>query len=65
MLKVDEKRAIEFLLSELVNADEPMAMLATLQRVAERMAFRAAKLNDHEYATKWQALVDVIKLPTE
>jgi hypothetical protein len=59
-LKAQEKAALQFQLSELLDANEPMAMLATLRRVAERMAFRAAKLNDLEAAAKWQALVDLI-----
>jgi hypothetical protein len=60
VLKPNEKRALEFQLSELLDANEPMAMLATLKRIAERMALRAVKADDREDAAKWQALVDLI-----
>jgi hypothetical protein len=60
-LTQQEKDALQFLLMELIHADEPMAMLAVLKRIAERMAFRAVKAKDVKAATDWQELVDAIR----
>jgi hypothetical protein len=60
LLTAQEKAALSFLVSELVEADEPMAMLAVVQRIAERMAFRGAKAQNFEIATRWQELADTL-----
>lgn len=55
-----EKAALQFQVTELVEADEPGAMLATMKRIAERMAFRAAQSEKREVAARWQELVDTL-----
>ena len=54
-----EKNGLTQQLAMLLEADEPEAILATLQRVAERMAHRVtrAAISDLE-ALRWQALAD-------
>jgi hypothetical protein len=54
-----EKNGLTQQLAMLLEADEPEAILATLQRVAERMAHRVtrAAISDLE-ALRWQSLAD-------
>lgn len=58
-LTEQEKNGLTQQLAMLLEADEPEAILATLQRVAERMAHRVtrAAISDLE-ALRWQALAD-------
>jgi hypothetical protein len=59
-LNPHEKDALTFQLATLLNYDEPSAMLATLQRIAERKAFAGAKRRDYDAALSWQELVDAL-----
>jgi hypothetical protein len=58
-LTEQEKNGLTQQLAMLLEADEPEAILATLQRVAERMAHRVtrAAISDLE-ALRWQSLAD-------
>jgi len=55
-LKAQQNSAIIFQLERLLEADEPAAFLATLQRTAERRAFAAARASDRQAAEQWQGL---------
>ena len=57
-LKINEKHALIFQLEQLFDHDETSAILATLQRIAERKAFSFTRRQDYEAAIKWQALAD-------
>ena len=61
-LKTHEKEALIFQLAALFEHDETSAILATLQRIAERKAFafaRGAQI-DHELALRWQDFADAL-----
>lgn len=51
-----QKTALEFLISQLIDADEPEAMLSTMQRIAERMAFRSTRFAHRDECERWERL---------
>jgi hypothetical protein len=53
-----EKDALRFQIVELVEADEPEAVVATLLRIAERMTMRAIRQDDRDEARRWNALAE-------
>lgn len=55
-LKAQQNGALIFQLERLLEADEPAAFVATLQRTAERKAFAAARAGDRKGAEEWQSL---------
>lgn len=55
-LKAQQNGALIFQLERLLEADEPAAFVATLQRTAERKAHAAARASDRQAAGQWQAL---------
>lgn len=57
-LKYQQNAALIFQLELLLESDEPAAFLATLQRVAERKAFQAARNADRQAADEWQGLAN-------
>jgi hypothetical protein len=57
-LNAHEKDALRFQIVELVEADEPEAVVATLKRIAERMAMRAMRQDDRDGARRWDALAE-------
>jgi hypothetical protein len=60
-LKAHEKQALIFQLESLFECDETSAILATLQRIAERKAFACTRGRvDYEAALSWQALADAL-----
>jgi NAD-dependent oxidoreductase involved in siderophore biosynthesis len=60
-LKVQEKEALKFQLGELLEHDEPSAILATLHRVAERKAYACTRgRQDMSAAIAWQELADAL-----
>jgi hypothetical protein len=59
-LNAHEKDALTFQLGALLEYDEPSAILATLQRIAERKAFSATRAIDHDAAQRWQALANAL-----
>jgi hypothetical protein len=60
-LKPHEKDALAFQMATLLEYDEPSALLATLQRLAERKAFSATRGHvDYESALRWQGLADAL-----
>jgi hypothetical protein len=60
-LKTHEKDALAFQMATLLEYDEPSALLATLQRLAERKAFSATRGQvSFDAALRWQALADAL-----
>jgi hypothetical protein len=59
-LRPNEKSALELLVVELIEADEPEAVLAVMTRIAERMAFRAMRADARDEALRWQQMVDAL-----
>lgn len=55
-LNAQQNDAIHFQLGQLLEFGEPAAFLATLQRIAEHMAFKAARAADRDEAEQWNAL---------
>ena len=55
-LKAQQNSALIFQLERLLEADEPVAFVATLQRTAERKAFQAARADNRQAADQWQAV---------
>lgn len=55
-LNAQQKDAVHFQLSQLLEFDEPAAFVATLQRVAERKAFQAMRAADPSATASWHAL---------
>ena len=55
-----QKEALEFLLAELIKADEPEAMLMTLRRICERMAHRSTRHNSRNECLRWQRLAEAV-----
>ena len=61
-LKINEKNALIFQLEQLFEHDETSAIIATLQRIAERKAFSFTRngRQDYQTALRWQELADVL-----
>jgi hypothetical protein len=59
-LKSHEKDALNFQLATLLEHDEPSAILATLQRVAERKAYASTRAEHYDAALSWQELADAL-----
>lgn len=61
-LKSDEKSALVFQLAQLFEYDETSAIIATLQRIAERKAFSFTRngRQDYQTALRWQQLADAL-----
>ena len=57
-LSAQQNGALVFQLERLLEADEPAAFLATLQRTAERKAYAAARAADRAAAAHWQGLAN-------
>lgn len=58
-LSAQEKDALTFQIAMLVEAGEPDAVIATLRRMADRMAHRATRgLIDWDEAVRWMALAE-------
>jgi hypothetical protein len=57
-LNAHEKDALRFQIVELVEADEPEAVVATLKRIAEKMTMRAMRQGDRDTAKRWDALAE-------
>ena len=57
-LNPHEKDALRFQIVELVEADEPEAVVATLKRIAEQMTMRAMRQGDRDEAKRWDALAE-------
>jgi hypothetical protein len=57
-LNPHEKDALRFQIVELVEADEPEAVVATLKRIAEQMTMRAMRHGDRDEAKRWDALAE-------
>jgi hypothetical protein len=55
-MNAHEREALRFQISELVDASEPEAVLATLHRIAERMAQRAIRLGKQDDCARWLRL---------
>jgi hypothetical protein len=55
-LDVHERLALQFLVTELLDADEPEAVLAVLRHIAGRMAHRALKRQDVEACERWSKM---------
>ena len=55
-LKAQQNSALIFQLERLLEADEPIAFVATLHRTAERKAFQAVRASDRQAADQWQAV---------
>lgn len=49
-------------LGELLDADEPFAMLASFHRIAERKAHAAAKAQNFDVAMPWHELAEVLAI---
>ena len=58
VLNAHEKDALRFQIVELVEADEPEAVIATLKRIAEQMTMRAMRQGDRDEAKRWDALAE-------
>ena len=56
-----EQDALHFQVTELIKAEEPIAMLACMHRVAERMTWRAVVVENREAAQKWSCLADALQ----
>lgn len=61
-LKSNEKSALIFQLEQLFEYDETSAIIATLQRIAERKAFSFTRngRRDYQTALRWQQLADAL-----
>ena len=61
-LKINEKHALIFQLEQLFEHDETSAIIATLQRIAERKAFSFTRngRQDYQTALRWQELADAL-----
>ena len=61
-LKPNEKSALIFQLEQLFEYDETSAIIATLQRIAERKAFSFTRngRQDYQTALRWQQLADAL-----
>ena len=59
-LTAHEKDALHFQISELVKAEEPIAMLGCLRRIAESMAWRGVVNDNREAAEKWTHLAEAV-----
>ena len=61
-LKPNEKSALIFQLEQLFEYDETSAIIATLQRIAERKAFACTRngRQDYQTALRWQQLADAL-----
>jgi hypothetical protein len=57
-LNAQQYDAINFQLGQLLVYDEPAAFLATLQRIADRKAYGAAKARDYGATLRWQELAN-------
>jgi hypothetical protein len=57
-LNAHEKDALRFQIVELVEANEPEAVVATLKRIAEKMTMRAMRQGDRDAAKRWDALAE-------
>ena len=59
-LKINEKHALIFQLEQLFEYDETSAIIATLQRIAERKAFSFTRngRQDYQTALRWQELAE-------
>jgi hypothetical protein len=66
-LKAHEKQALIFQLQHLFEHNETNAILATLQRIAERKAFACTRngRRDYETALQWQELADALAIATQ
>jgi hypothetical protein len=60
VLNAHEKDALRFQIVELVEADEPEAVVATLKRIAEKMTMRAIRQDDRDAARRWDALAQAL-----
>jgi hypothetical protein len=60
VLNAHEKDALRFQIVELVEADEPEAVVATLKRIAEKMTMRAIRQDDRDAAKRWDALAQAL-----
>jgi hypothetical protein len=58
VLNAHEKDALRFQIVELVEADEPEAVVATLKRIAEKMTMRAILQDDRDAAQRWDTLAE-------
>lgn len=55
-LKPNEKSALVAQLALLLDYNEPSAMLAMFQRIAELRAYSGAQHVDYDHAMRWQTL---------
>jgi hypothetical protein len=60
-LNAHEKEALIALVTELIEANQPKAVLAVLQRIAERMTMRAIRYDRRADAAGWMKLVDALE----
>ena len=61
-LNAQQKDALAFQLAELFESGEPLAFVATLHRIAERQAVKAARSADQSHAIHWQAIANALAL---
>lgn len=61
-LNAQQKDALAFQLAALLESDEPLAFVATLHRIAERQAVKAARATDRSHAVHWQAIANALAL---
>lgn len=59
-MKPQEKASLQFQLGELIDGNEPEAVIATLRRVAERMCQRSMKEKKKEDADRWIRLLNAL-----
>lgn len=57
----NQKEALNYLIRELIEADEPEALLATLLRVAQRMSYHSIRQATPDECMRWERLADAIK----
>jgi len=60
-LNAQQNDALKFQLAQLLDYDEPAALIATLQRIAERKAYAASRASNTDAAIEWQRLAEAAK----
>ena len=63
-LNAQQKDALAFQLAALLESGEPLAFVATLHRIAERQAVKAARATDQSHALHWQAIANALAMAT-
>ena len=63
-LNAQQKDALAFQLAALLESDEPLAFVATLHRIAERQAVKAARATDQSHALHWQDIANALAMAT-